>query len=150
MRIVIDIVDDDYNRINSYPDGRTFYPIPARLYKAVKNGIPHETVTEFADRCRECGARYGKLLKGAISKRAAIRAIEALQLPIMREESAFYQFKFSGMSEAREAVENLPPINPQEGQDLTPATPDYQKVYMQGWDEGRSDLIEKIKREFKI
>lgn len=22
-----------------------------------------ETVTEFADRCRECGARYGKLLK---------------------------------------------------------------------------------------
>lgn len=25
--------------------------------------IPHETVTEFADRCRECGAKYGKLLK---------------------------------------------------------------------------------------
>ena len=24
---------------------------------------PHETVTEFADRCRECGAKYGKLLK---------------------------------------------------------------------------------------
>lgn len=23
--------------------------------KAIKNGIPHETVTEFADRCRECG-----------------------------------------------------------------------------------------------
>ena len=23
---------------------------------------PHETVTEFADRCRECGARYGRLL----------------------------------------------------------------------------------------
>lgn len=22
-----------------------------------------ETVTEFADRCKECGARYGKLLK---------------------------------------------------------------------------------------
>ena len=28
----------------------------------LKNGIPHETVTEFADRCRECGAKYGKLL----------------------------------------------------------------------------------------
>ena len=24
---------------------------------------PNETVTEFADRCRECGAKYGKLLK---------------------------------------------------------------------------------------
>ena len=40
MQIVIDIVDDDYNRINSYPDGKTFYPITARLYKAVKEGIP--------------------------------------------------------------------------------------------------------------
>ena len=25
------------------------------LVNAIKNGIPHETVTEFADRCRECG-----------------------------------------------------------------------------------------------
>ena len=25
--------------------------------------IPYETVTEFADRCKECGSRYGKLLK---------------------------------------------------------------------------------------
>lgn len=30
------------------------------LVKAIKNGIPHETVTEFADRCRECG----KMRKG--------------------------------------------------------------------------------------
>lgn len=34
-----------------------------RIYNAIKDGIPHETVTEFADRCRECGAKYGKLLK---------------------------------------------------------------------------------------
>lgn len=27
-----------------------------------------ETVTEFADRCRECGARYGKILKRYIEK----------------------------------------------------------------------------------
>ncbi len=27
-----------------------------------------ETITEFADRCRECGAKYGKLLKEADSK----------------------------------------------------------------------------------
>lgn len=25
------------------------------IVNAIKNGIPHETVTEFADRCRECG-----------------------------------------------------------------------------------------------
>lgn len=30
------------------------------LVKAIKNGIPHESVTEFADRCRECG----KMRKG--------------------------------------------------------------------------------------
>ena len=39
-KIVIEIADDDYNRINSYPDGKTFYPITARLYKAVKDGTP--------------------------------------------------------------------------------------------------------------
>lgn len=49
----------------------------------------------------------------AISRQAAIKAIEALQLPIMREASSCYQFKFSGMSEAREAVENLPSVTPQ-------------------------------------
>ena len=49
----------------------------------------------------------------AISRQEAIRAIEALQRPIMREESNYYQFKFSGMSEAREAVENLPSVSPQ-------------------------------------
>lgn len=30
------------------------------LIKAIKNGIPRESITEFADRCRECGAKYGK------------------------------------------------------------------------------------------
>ena len=32
---------------------------------AIKALERYETVTEFADRCRECGARYGKLLKQA-------------------------------------------------------------------------------------
>ena len=50
----------------------------------------------------------------AISRQAAIRAIEALQRPIMREESNYYQFKFSGMSEALGAVENLPSVIPQQ------------------------------------
>lgn len=50
----------------------------------------------------------------AVSRQAAIRAIEALQRPIMREESNYYQFKFSGMSEALGAVENLPSVTPQQ------------------------------------
>lgn len=50
----------------------------------------------------------------AVSREAAIRAIEALQRPIMREESNYYQFKFSGMSEALGAVENLPSVTPQQ------------------------------------
>jgi hypothetical protein len=50
----------------------------------------------------------------AISRQAAIRAIEALQRPIMREESNYYQVKFSGMSEALGAVENLPSVTPQQ------------------------------------
>lgn len=50
----------------------------------------------------------------AISRQAAISAIEALQRPIMREESNYYQFKFSGMSEALNVVENLPSVTPQQ------------------------------------
>lgn len=34
-----------------------------QIEKKYADDIPQETVTEFADRCRECGARYGKLLK---------------------------------------------------------------------------------------
>lgn len=45
-KIVIEIADDDYNRINSYPDGKTFYPITARLYKAVKDGTPLEKLID--------------------------------------------------------------------------------------------------------
>ena len=50
----------------------------------------------------------------AISRQAAIKAIEALQRPIMREESNYYQFKFSGMSEALNVVENLPSVTPEQ------------------------------------
>ena len=50
----------------------------------------------------------------AIDRQAAIRAIEALQRPIMRSESNYYQFKFSGMSEALDVVENLPSVSPQQ------------------------------------
>ena len=51
--------------------------------------IKHETVTEFADRCKECGSRYGKLLKQKLCEDA-----------ISREETltAFSDYVGSGMS----------------------------------------------------
>ena len=50
MQIVIQISEEMYeNALNDRLCGSE------TLVNAIKNGIPHETVTEFADRCRECG-----------------------------------------------------------------------------------------------
>ena len=58
MKLIIDIPEQMYQ--NAKADTLCGADI---IVKAIKNGIPHETVTEFADRCRECGAKYGKLLE---------------------------------------------------------------------------------------
>ena len=50
MRLIIDIPEQMY--LNAKADTLCGADI---LVSAIKNGIPHETVTEFADRCRECG-----------------------------------------------------------------------------------------------
>lgn len=50
MRLTIDIPKQMY--LNAKADMFCGADI---LVSAIKNGIPHETVTEFADRCRECG-----------------------------------------------------------------------------------------------
>lgn len=50
MKIVIDIPEQIY--LNAKADLLCGGDV---IVKAIKNGIPHETVTEFADRCRECG-----------------------------------------------------------------------------------------------
>lgn len=42
-------------------------------------------------------------------KRAAMREIEKLQMPIMRSQNPGDRYKFSGMSEAKEATRELPP-----------------------------------------
>ena len=56
MQIVIDIPKEYYDEILTQGmDGSHLIP----LYRALVNGTPHETVTEFADRCRECG-KMGK------------------------------------------------------------------------------------------
>jgi len=50
MRLTIDIPKQMY--LNAKADMLCGADI---LVSAIKNGVPHETVTEFADRCRECG-----------------------------------------------------------------------------------------------
>lgn len=50
MKLVIEI-PDGYD-VTSIQNGSIASKV---VLNAVKNGTPHETVTEFADRCRECG-----------------------------------------------------------------------------------------------
>lgn len=50
MKLIIDIPEQIY--LNAKTDTLCGADI---LVSAIKNGIPCETVTEFADRCRECG-----------------------------------------------------------------------------------------------
>lgn len=49
MKLVIDISDDEYEDVKKV--GGCYYDFG----KEIANGTPYETVTEFADRCRECG-----------------------------------------------------------------------------------------------
>ena len=49
MKLVIDISDDEYEDVKKV--GGCCYDFG----KEIANGTPYETVTEFADRCRECG-----------------------------------------------------------------------------------------------
>lgn len=94
------LYDDARGEQNDYERGRKSGIFLCESIISVKLG---ESRSEIPNTCGD-----------AISRQEAIRAIEALQRPIMREESNYYQFKFSGMSEAREAVENLPSVSPQQ------------------------------------
>lgn len=50
MKLTIDITDEMYQAVkNGTWCGSELW------YNALKNGIPQETITEFADKCRECG-----------------------------------------------------------------------------------------------
>ena len=74
-----DFVDDVYNTLDFLPTNDEANQI-IDSFDRVTSSIRREycTVTEFADRCRECGARYGKLLKelaeseDCISREAAL------------------------------------------------------------------------------
>ena len=80
---------------------------------SIENRVRHAFNQGYEMGLKESRSEKPNTCGDAISRQAAIEAIEALQRPIMREESNYYQFKFSGMSEAREAVVNLPSVTPQ-------------------------------------
>ena len=48
-----------------------------------------------------------------ISRHSAIEAIEQMQMPIMRSEFPEEQFVFTGMSEALQAIKELPSAQPE-------------------------------------
>ena len=52
MKLIIDIPEDVYTRLF---DNEIALDDVCEMARALRLGIPHETVTEFADRCRECG-----------------------------------------------------------------------------------------------
>ena len=69
-----------------------------------------ETVTEFADRCRECGAKYGKLLKQEPCEDAISRAyIE----PIIEELENIYVNGDEYILNLLADIKNAPPVTPQ-------------------------------------
>lgn len=57
MKLVIDIPEDVYTRLfdNGIQDNEIAVDDVCEMARAIRLGKPHETVTEFADRCRECG-----------------------------------------------------------------------------------------------
>ena len=57
-----DCVSRDYLLSIANKDGAYGYVSAHEIINAPSVN-PQETVTEFADRCRECGAKYGKLLR---------------------------------------------------------------------------------------
>lgn len=102
-KIVIEIADDDYNRINSYPDGTTFYPITARLYKAVKDGTPlAEWLNDYKRFLEQ------KTCEDDISRQAV------LEMAYDMSEIDGEHFTKPWMVVDVEDIQKLPSVNPQE------------------------------------
>jgi len=114
MKLIIDISKEAYNGIKMGMRNRDDM---REVGEAIENGIPYETVTEFADRCRECGAKYGKLLKqepceDAISRQAVNTLVDELARAISDERCCMSR----GRSTATimQDILDLPPVKPQE------------------------------------
>lgn len=109
MQIVIDIPEDYYKAIKEIPIEQSTADM-----MIIRNGIPHETVTEFADRCRECGARYGKLLKqepckDAVSRKAVLNTLDKMD-KALDENRTIEEYK----ELLRECYEQLTPVKVRE------------------------------------
>jgi len=75
MKITIDIPDEEYENVKK--TGGCYYDFG----KAIANGVPYETVTEFADRCRECGREkvLGKI-RAEIEQEPYVSKMEVLEI----------------------------------------------------------------------
>ena len=107
MKLIIDIPEEMYEQIK---DGY----VPLGISKYLKNGIPYETVTEFADRCRECGAKYGKLLKkepceDAISRQAVLDYIDEMPSDLTADGRRMIRRR----TLEEYISDTLPPVTPQ-------------------------------------
>jgi len=110
---------------------RKYFGTSERVTRAIKawNGrLPdqkdREKIKELIETIEDLQTTISNLLKTSISadraeeiaedaarkfKRAALEAIEKLEMPLLRTQDPYMQFKFSGMGEAHEAIRNLPP-----------------------------------------
>ena len=55
MKLIIDIPDEDYNRIKEWEDNITGYQTSLVLYRAVRNGIPYDERPQGEWVCQEKG-----------------------------------------------------------------------------------------------
>lgn len=109
---------------------RKYFGTSERVTRAIKawNGRPdqkdREKIKELIKTIEDLQTTISNLLKTSISadraeeiaedatrkfKRAALEAIEKLEMPLLGTQDPYMQFKFSGMGEAHAAIRNLPP-----------------------------------------
>lgn len=109
---------------------RKYFGTSERVTRAIKawNGRldqkDRETTEELIKTIEDLQTTISNLLKTSISadraeeiaedaarkfKRAALQEIEKLEIPLLRTQDPYMQFKFSGMGEAHAAIRNLPP-----------------------------------------
>lgn len=109
---------------------RKYFGTSERVSRAIKtwNGRQdqkdRETTVELIKTIENLQTTISNLLKTSISadraeeiaedaarkfKRAALQEIEKLEMPLLRTQDPYMQFKFSGMGEAHAAIRNLPP-----------------------------------------
>lgn len=110
---------------------RKYFGTSERVTRAIKawNGRrpdqkDREKIKELIETIEDLQTTISNLLKTSISadraeeiaedaarkfKRAALEAIEKLEMPLLRTQDPYMQFKFSGMGEAHAAIRNLPP-----------------------------------------